>query len=77
MSALLFWPLLTAAGGAGDALVGGVAWPSMQWAYIFSRTTTLCPARRATSVAGTPGVPAPNQAADPVFHRVGAVAVIT
>jgi hypothetical protein len=34
-------------------LLAASAWPSMQWAYIFGRTT-LCPARRATSVAGTP-----------------------
>jgi hypothetical protein len=49
----------------------------MQWAYIFNRTTTLCAARRATSVAGTPGRTGPlDQAADPAFHRVGAVPVI-
>jgi hypothetical protein len=30
--------------------------PSMQWAYTFRRTATLCPARRATSVAGTPAL---------------------
>jgi hypothetical protein len=51
-------PVFTAAEGIGYALIGGVGLAVDAVGYIFSRTTTLCPARRATSVAGTPGVPA-------------------
>jgi hypothetical protein len=72
VSALLIWPVLTAAEGVGDTLVGGVGRAVDAVGVHLQRTTTLCPTRRATSVAGTPGVPALDQAADPALHRVGA-----
>ena len=40
--------------------LAAVAWPSMRWAQIFSMTATPCPARHATSAAGTLGLSQSN-----------------
>jgi hypothetical protein len=74
---LLIWPVLTAAEGVGDALVGGVGLAVDAVGVHLQQDDDAMPGAAGDFGRGHAGrTGPPDQAADPAFHRVGAVAVI-